>query len=108
MVNVFAATLLAYLFNCLSLDRPLLWRGVRRNPWVGAGAVALVAVQALYTYAPFMNDVFRSAPLSASAWARIAATAALTYLLVELAKWTSRGRRQKVMATLPRAWPRSM
>ncbi len=90
VVNVFAATLLAYLFNCLSLDRPLLWRGIRRNPWVGAGAVALVAVQALYTYAPFMNDVFRSAPLSASAWARIAATAALTYLLVELAKWTSR------------------
>ncbi|MEO3826491.1 HAD-IC family P-type ATPase [Actinomadura sp. B10D3] len=90
VVNVFAATLLAYLFNCLSLDRPLLWHGVRRNPWVGAGAAALVAVQALYTYAPFMNDVFHSAPLPASAWARIAATAALTYVLVELAKWASR------------------
>ncbi|MFB4319268.1 cation-translocating P-type ATPase [Actinomadura sp. 21ATH] len=98
VVNVFAATLLAYLFNCLSLDRPLLWRGVRRNPWVGAGALALIAIQALYTYAPVMNDVFRSAPLPAPAWARIAAVAAVAYALVELAKWGSRrtpGRRTR-------------
>ncbi|MFI0353279.1 HAD-IC family P-type ATPase [Actinomadura sp. 9N407] len=89
VVNVFAATLLAYLFNCLSLDRPLLWRGVRRNPWVGAGALALIAIQILYTYAPVMNDVFHSAPLAAPAWARIAAVAVLTYAVVELAKWAS-------------------
>ncbi|MFI0447494.1 HAD-IC family P-type ATPase [Actinomadura sp. 6N118] len=89
VVNVFAATLLAYLFNCLSLDRPLLWRGVRRNPWVGAGALALIAVQALYTYVPVMNDLFGSAPLAAPAWARIAAVAVLAYALVELAKWRS-------------------
>ncbi|WP_395108434.1 HAD-IC family P-type ATPase [Actinomadura sp. SCN-SB] len=90
VVNVFAATLLAYLFNCLSMDRPMLWSGVRRNPWVGAGAAALVAVQALYTYVPAMNDVFRSAPLGVDAWGRIASVAVFAYTLVELAKWAAR------------------
>jgi hypothetical protein len=43
VVNVFAATLLAYLFNRLSLDRPLLWRGVRRTPSVRIASVAVLA-----------------------------------------------------------------
>src|SRR5690606_851356 len=60
VVNVFALTLLGYVFNCLSLDRFLLWRGVRRNPWVAVSALALVAIQLFYTYAPPMNDVFGS------------------------------------------------
>ncbi|WP_281180195.1 HAD-IC family P-type ATPase [Actinomadura hibisca] len=90
VVNVFAVTLLAYLFNCLSIDRPMVWRGVRRNPWVGVGALALLAVQALYTYAPFMNELFHSAPLGTDAWTRVVAVAVLTYGVIELAKWAPR------------------
>ena len=90
VVNVFAMTLLVYMFNCLSLERPLLWGGIRRNPWVAAGAVVLLAVQALYTYVPVMNGVFRSAPLTVAAWARVAAVAVLAYLLVELSKAVAR------------------
>jgi cation-transporting ATPase F len=90
VVNVFALTLLTYLFNCLSLDRPLLWHGVRRNPWVGASALALVAVQALYTYAPFMNDLFHSAPLGGGAWARIVVIAAVSYVVIEILKYVQR------------------
>ncbi|MFC5749067.1 cation-translocating P-type ATPase [Actinomadura rugatobispora] len=90
VVNVFAMTLLAYLFNCLSLEHPMLWHGVRRNPWVGAGALALIAIQVFYTYVPVMHDLFRSAPLSPGAWARVAAVAAIAYALVELAKWATR------------------
>jgi cation-transporting ATPase F len=92
VVNVFALTLLTYMFNCLSLDRPLLWGGVRRNPWVAASALALIAIQVLYTYTPFMNDVFDSAPLDAAAWVRIAVIAAASYLLVEALKLIQRGR----------------
>jgi cation-transporting ATPase F len=80
------------MFNCLSLDRPLLWGGVRRNPWVAVSVLALAALQALYTYAPFMNDVFGSAPLGAAAWARIAAIAVASYLLVEALKLVQRSR----------------
>ncbi|GAA2437552.1 cation-transporting P-type ATPase [Actinomadura vinacea] len=90
VVNVFAMTLLAYLFNCLSLERPMLWHGIRRNPWVGAGALALIAIQALYTYVPAMNGLFRSAPLGLGAWVHIAAVAALAYALVELTKRAAR------------------
>ncbi|TDC68692.1 HAD family hydrolase [Actinomadura sp. GC306] len=92
VVNVFAVTLLTYMFNCLSLDRPLLWRGVRRNPCVGVSALALVAIQLAYTYTPAMNDVFGSAPLGPAHWLRIAAVAVLSYVLLELVKLVQRAR----------------
>jgi cation-transporting ATPase F len=92
VVNVFALTLLTYTFNCLSLDRPLLWRGVRRNPWIAVSVAALAALQVLYTYTPGMNDVFGSAPLGAAAWARIAVIAVVSYLLVEALKLAQRRR----------------
>ncbi|TYK43135.1 cation-translocating P-type ATPase [Actinomadura decatromicini] len=92
VVNVFALTLLTYLFNCLSLDRPLLWTGVRRNPWVAVSALALAGLQALYTYTPGMNDVFHSAPLGGAAWARIVVIAVVSYVAVELLKLVQRRR----------------
>ncbi|HEY8480925.1 MAG TPA: HAD-IC family P-type ATPase [Spirillospora sp.] len=90
VVNVFALTLLTYMVNCLSLDRPLLWRAVRRNPWVAASAAALVAIQVFYTYTPAMNDVFGSAPLGPAHWARIIAIAVVSYGLLELLKYVQR------------------
>ncbi|MDX6744790.1 HAD-IC family P-type ATPase [Actinocorallia sp. A-T 12471] len=92
VVNVFALTLLTYLFACLSLHRPVLWGGVRRNPWVGVGAVALVAIQLAYTYVPFMNTVFRSAPLTPAHWLHAVAVALLAYGAVELLKLAQRPR----------------
>ncbi|MES9538533.1 HAD-IC family P-type ATPase [Actinomadura sp. NPDC000600] len=101
VVNVFALTLLTYLFNCLSLDRPLLWHGVRRNPWVGASVLALIAIQALYTYAPFMNDLFHSAPLGGAAWGRIVVIAVISYVAIELLKYVQRGADPALQATGP-------
>lgn len=92
VVNVFALTLLTYLFNCLSLDRPMLRKGVRRNPWVAASALGLLALQAVYTYLPGMNEVFGSVPLDAAAWMRIAVIAVLSYAAVELLKLVQRAR----------------
>ncbi|MFG2087248.1 cation-translocating P-type ATPase [Spirillospora sp. NPDC048824] len=92
VVNVFALTLLTYMFNCLSLDRPLLWRGIRRNPWVAVSGLALIAIQLIYTYTPAMNDVFHSAPLTAAAWARIIVIAAVSYMAVEALKYVQRAR----------------
>jgi cation-transporting ATPase F len=86
VVNLFAMTLLAYVFNCLSLHRPRLWSAIRRNPWVGAGALGLVAVQLVYTYVPSLNRLFESAPLGTGSWLRIAAVALAAYAVVELAK----------------------
>ena len=74
------------MFNCLSLERPLLWRGVRRNPWTAVSAAALLAVQMFYTYTPFMQRVFHSAALGLGAWARIIVFAVAAYLLIEIIK----------------------
>jgi cation-transporting ATPase F len=41
VVNVFALTLTTYLFNCPSLDRPLLWARVRRTPSIVAAVLTL-------------------------------------------------------------------
>jgi cation-transporting ATPase F len=86
VVNVFAMTLLTYVFNCLSLYRPRLWSAIRRNPWAGAGALGLVAVQLVYTYVPSLNRLFGSAPLGTGSWLRITAAAVAAYAAVELAK----------------------
>ncbi len=92
VVNVFALTLAAYLFNCLSLDRPVLWSGVRRNPVIVAAVLALGALQLLFTYLPAANALFRSAPLPAGAWAQVAAVALASYALVEVVKAVQRRR----------------
>jgi len=99
VVNVFALTLLAYVFNCLSLHRPLLIGGIRRNRWIGVGALGLIAVQLLYTYAPFMNEVFGSAPLGAGPWLRMVAVAVAAYAVVEAFKAVLRVRESRRVKT---------
>ncbi|MCD0449622.1 HAD-IC family P-type ATPase [Actinocorallia sp. API 0066] len=86
VVNVFALTLLTYLFTCLSLTHPVLWQGVRRNPWVGVGALSLIAIQLFYTYTPFMNTLFDSAPLTPDQWLHAVIVSLAAYTTVELLK----------------------
>jgi hypothetical protein len=50
----------------------------------------MVPLQLLFTYAPFMNAVLSSAPISAGA--RVVAMGFAGYLLVELEKWLRRRR----------------
>ena len=52
----------------------------------------MALLQLLFTYAPFMNAVLSSAPISAGAWARVVAVGFAGYLLVELEKWLRRRR----------------
>jgi cation-transporting P-type ATPase F len=86
VVNVFALTLTTYLFNCLSLERPLLWAGVRRNPSIIAAVLTLAVLQALYTYLPLANRLFGSAPLHPTAWLRATVVAVVSYVLIEAIK----------------------
>jgi cation-transporting ATPase F len=86
VVNVFALTLTTYLFNCLSLDRPLLWAGVRRNPSIVAAVLTLAGLQVLYTYLPLANGLFGSAPLHAAAWLRVTVVALVSYAVIEMVK----------------------
>jgi cation-transporting ATPase F len=87
VVNVIVAVQAAYLLNCRSLQRPFLARSVPANPWVPAGIGLALALQLAFTYAPFMNRWFHSAPLPAASWLRIAAVAGAAFGLIEAEKW---------------------
>ena len=89
-VNVVIFIELFYLFNCRSLTESMLKIGVFSNPWVFAGAGALILIQLLFTYAPFMNNFLSSAPLALSDWGRIVAAGIITYGAVEFEKWLRR------------------
>jgi len=90
-VNVFVMVEVFYLFNCRCLLRTAFATGFWGNPWAVAGAVTMTAFQILFTYAPFMNEAFHSAPISATAWVRILAIAGAVFLFVDLETlWTNR------------------
>lgn len=68
-VSVLALGQLAFLLNCRFLRRSSLTRDVLRgNRVIWWSAAALVGLQLIYTYVPFMNALFDSRPLSAQAW----------------------------------------
>ncbi len=94
-VNVFVSVELFYLFNCRSLTKPLLALPPLSNRWLLGGVALMVALQALYTYAPFMNAAFGSAPLTAGLWGVIVAVGFAALLVVEIEKRVTRTARRR-------------
>ena len=88
-VNVFVVVELFYLFNCRSLTRSYFRLPQFSNRWVLGGVAIMIALQLLYTYAPFMNTAFQSAPLEAWMWLPILALGVVAFLLVEIEKAVS-------------------
>jgi magnesium-transporting ATPase (P-type) len=89
-VNAIVMIEVLYLFNCRSLTQSMFRVGVFSNRWMVAGVAAMVLLQLLFTYAPFMNDLFLTAPTSPVDWARVLGVSLLGYLIVELEKWIRR------------------
>ena len=67
-VNVFMSVQLFYLFACRSLGRSLFRFSPFGNRILVLGALVVVALQALFTYAPFMQVAFKTAPLALNEW----------------------------------------
>ena len=89
-VNVFVMVELFYLLNCRSLTRSIFQLGLFSNGWIWVGVGSMVALQLAFTYAPFMNRFFHSAPIGWDAWWRILLTAAVAYGIIGLEKWLRR------------------
>jgi Ca2+-transporting ATPase len=89
-VNTVIMIELFYLFNSRSLSKSMFHVGVFSNKWVIVGVTVMIGLQVAYTYAPPMNALFKSAPISLEAWGRIIAFAFLTYVIVEVEKWVRR------------------
>jgi magnesium-transporting ATPase (P-type) len=90
-VNAFVMVQIAYLFNCRTLTRPAHSVGWFTNRRLLLGVAIMLLLQLAFTYAPFMNTLFDSAPISASDWGRITLLALAAFVVVELEKaWRAR------------------
>ncbi|WP_156253311.1 cation-translocating P-type ATPase [Pseudactinotalea terrae] len=84
---------LAFLFSCRLLTRSALTRRVLTgNPVIWISGAALVLLQVVFTYVPFMNAWFGSTPIGVREWLMTAGFAALVFLAVELVKAVTRRR----------------
>ena len=86
VVNVIVMVEAFYLLNCRSLTRSFYSLDFFSNPWVVGGLGAMMAAQLLFTYAPFMNRLFHSAPISGVAWLEIIGVGLVVFVAVELKK----------------------
>ncbi|MCF4121418.1 HAD-IC family P-type ATPase [Antribacter sp. KLBMP9083] len=83
-VTMLALAQLAYLFSCRFLERSSLTTKVLRgNRAVWWSALAMIALQLFFVYAPFMHAWFGSAPIALREWAVVAGLAVVVFLLVE-------------------------
>jgi cation-transporting P-type ATPase F len=89
-VNVVVAVQLFYLFNCRSLEHSMFWLGVFTNRLLILGVGLMILLQLGFTYLPFMNTIFHTAPIDAAAWVRIVLVGAAAYGVIGLEKWTRR------------------
>jgi magnesium-transporting ATPase (P-type) len=80
----------AYLLECRSLRHSILAVGLWSNRWVLIGIAAVVGLQAAFVYAPPLQDVFGSAPLTAGDWLLASAAAAIVLPVVAAEKWWRR------------------
>ncbi|WP_028578129.1 cation-transporting P-type ATPase [Desulfomicrobium escambiense] len=85
-VNVFVMVEAFYLFNSRSFTRSPFELGFWTNPWVTAGFVIMVVLQLAFTYVPFMNTLFGSAPIGVLPWVKIIAASLAAYLIIEAEK----------------------
>jgi Ca2+-transporting ATPase len=79
-----------YLLNCRSLRDSILRIGMFSNLTVFAGIAAILALQALFIYAPFMHAIFGSAPLSAGDVFASVLVGTVILPVVGLEKWLRR------------------
>ncbi len=92
-VNLFVMIELFYLFNCRSLTRSAFRIGFFTNPWVLAGSAVMVVLQLLFTYAPVMNRLFQTAPISARDWGIILLVSWGVYVVIGLEKMARRAQK---------------
>ncbi|MFP4154830.1 MAG: cation-transporting P-type ATPase [Halothiobacillaceae bacterium] len=76
-----------YLFNCRYLRNPVFSRaGLFGNRYVLMAIGVMLVLQMLFTYAPFMNVWFRTAPIPLEAWAAILVFGLAVFVAVEIEK----------------------
>ncbi len=79
-----------YLLNCRSLRNSMLRIGVFSNKTVFIGAAVVLILQAMFIYAPFMQAIFGSAPLTPANILVSVLAGAIILPVISLEKWWQR------------------
>ncbi|MGD9658940.1 MAG: HAD-IC family P-type ATPase, partial [Methylocystis sp.] len=86
-VNTLVACEVAYLFNARFLsESSLSLKGLFGSRAVLISVTIVVALQAMFTYAPFMQALFNTTPLDPEIWQHIVGASVVLFLLVEVEK----------------------
>jgi magnesium-transporting ATPase (P-type) len=92
-VDVLVMVEVAYLFNTRHLRDPVINRaGLFGSPPVLIAIGIVVGLQLLFTYAPPMQVLFDTRPVSLRSWCLIVLVAVAALILVEAEKWVTRRR----------------
>ena len=92
-VSVVVVTEIFYLFNCRHLyQTSLSMQGLFSNHFAWAATGALIVMQLAFTYVPFMQRLFGSAPLDLGEWFRVIAIAIFIFFFTEAEKAFQRKR----------------
>ncbi|MFP4468782.1 MAG: cation transporting ATPase C-terminal domain-containing protein, partial [Bacteroidales bacterium] len=86
-VNTLVAGQLFYLFNCRKIKAPVFGKGFFDNSYVFFAAGALVVLQVLFVYLPFMQTIFDTSPIGVGRWLYSLAGGVLVFVFVELEKF---------------------
>ena len=85
-VSLFVVVQSFFLLNCRSLTRSVFRTHPFSNRLIWVGIAGMAAAQLLFVYAPVMNTLFHSAPISLGQWGVILVYGVVVLLLVELEK----------------------
>lgn len=101
-VNTLVAGQLFYLFNCRRMNNPAISKGFFNNRYAFYAAGILIVLQLIFTYAPFMNQLFGTNPHHYTYWVYPLASGFIVFVMVELEKYLlgqrSKSKAQKVQA----------
>ena len=73
-------------WNCRSERQSIFSLGLFSNPWLIAGTLFVLLLQAIIVYLPYMQTIFKTVPLSGFDWVVICTTASSIVLFEELRK----------------------
>ncbi len=86
-VNVIIMIQIFYLFNCRSLHKSVWSVGFFSNKWLWLGVAVMLVAQVLFTYAPFMNFAFGTAPTTLLSWSVVVAAGVAAATIVAIEKY---------------------
>ncbi|MGD1834497.1 MAG: HAD-IC family P-type ATPase [Nitrososphaeraceae archaeon] len=88
-VNTIIMIEIFYLFNCRSLTKSILKIRFFSNKLIFLGVGLMILLQIVFSYLPFMHDIFQSQSIDIESWLKIIFVSFVTFLIIEIIKYYS-------------------